>query len=261
MMTTDTETYISGRISENTVITVPALIGGGIVLHSDMFSGLTSYEGKWWAEWQLSNVSDGAVIKYIRNILTETGPKNVVLYTDETSDNSYFTNIPYGLSERFTIQFNETKKIPMIWSYSDSKKGYYADLDYDMFCIDIGEDSYNNMSKPYTVRYWSRPYWFTLSLPETAVVNGDPVKLTLTCYGVKNMFRPDDAEIGIDPSLISSLQVQIVTPLTSVSPDTYEATIKFTGTRDYTFPYDIIYVMHLDEVATVGIQLSYSGSV
>lgn len=242
-------------------VTITPMQRGGVVVHSDTFNELSFYEGRWWYEYQLSNVSAGAVVKYIRNILTETGPKNVVLYTDETSDNSYFTNIPYGLSERFAIQFNDTKKIPMIWSYSDSKKGYYANLDYDMFCIDIGEDAYNNMSKPCTVKYWSRPYWFTLSLPETAVVNGDPVKLTLTCYGVKNMFRPDDAEIGIDPSLISSLQVQIVTPLTSVSPDTYEAIIKFTGTRDYTFSYDIIYVTHLDEVATVGIQLSYSGSV
>lgn len=261
MMTSDTETYISGRISENTVITVPALIGGGIVLHSDTFSGLTSYEGRWWTEWQLSNVSGGAVIKYIRNILTETGPKNVVLYTDETSDNSYFTNIPYGLSERFTIQFNETKKIPMIWIYSETEKGYYADLDYDMFCIDIGEDSYNNMSKPCTVRYWSRPYWYTLSLPASGVVNGDPVKLTLTCYGNTTMFDSNKAVIGIDPSLTSSLQVHTVTPFVGVSSNTYEATIKFTGTRDYTFSEDIVYVIHLDEVATVGIQLSYSGSV
>lgn len=260
MMTSDTETYISGRISENTVITVPALIGGGIVLHSDTFSGLTSYEGRWWTEWQLSNVSGGAVIKYIRNILTETGPKNVVLYTDETSDNSYFTNIPYGLSERFTIQFNETKKIPMIWIYSETEKGYYADLDYDMFCIDIGEDSYNNMSKPCTVRYWSRPYWYTLSLPASGVVNGDPVKLTLTCYGNTTMFDSNKAVIGINPSLTSSLQVHTVTPFVGVSSNTYEATIKFTGTRDYTFSEDIVYVTHLDEVATVGIQLSYNGS-
>ena len=260
MMTSDTETYISGRISENTVITVPALIGGGIVLHSDTFSGLTSYEGRWWTEWQLSNVSDGAVIKYIKNILTETGPKNIVLYTDEASNNSYFTNIPYGLSERFTIQFNETKKIPMIWRYSDSKKGYYADLDYDMFCIDIGEDSYNNMSKPCTVRYWSRPYWYKLSLPASVVVNGDPVKLTLTCYGDTTMFDSNKAVIGINPSLTSSLQVHTVTPFVGVSSNTYEATIKFTGTRD-SFSEDIVYVIHLDEVATVGIQLLYSGSV
>lgn len=245
--------------------TIPVIIAPmqrrGVLIHSDTFGGLTSYEGRWWTEWQLSNVSTGAVIKYIRNILTETGPKNIVLYTDETSNNSYFTNIPYGLSERFTIQFNDTKKIPMIWNYNDSKKGYYADLDYDMFCIDIGEDSYNNMSKPCTVRYWSRPYWYTLSLPATGVVNGDPVKLTLTCYGDVDMFNPNEAAIGISPGLISSLQVHTVTPFTSVSSNTYEATIKFTGTRDYTFSEDIVYVMHLDEVATVGIQLLYSGSV